>query len=164
MSFVRKITVKNIVGAVKDYVPSEKEAPVMLVRVVGSVSRLAHGTSNFGGEESPWVKFLGQFKAVNLLTGEEFRAFTCLLPSIASEPLEAAVAEADAPVEFAFDLGVRWSDTPIGYEYVCNPLIEPDTADPLEQLTARLPAPEIGATQAESKGKKGAAKSRNTAA
>lgn len=139
MAYIKKMSIKNICGPVKKLVPKDEDtAPVMLARIIGSVTGSERGSSNIGGEERPWVKFLGQFAGTNLQTGEEFRSFTCFLPSIVSELLENSQQDGGI-IEFAVDIGAAYSDTPIGYEYVFESLVAPDTVDTLSHIAARIP-------------------------
>ncbi len=42
-------------------------------------------------------------------------------------------------VQFAYEIGVKPTDSPIGYEYVTTPIVEPGGADPLADLRSKLP-------------------------
>lgn len=43
-------------------------------------------------------------------------------------------------LEFALEIGIKPSDTPIGYEYTTKPLIKTGSADPLADLRQKIPA------------------------
>src|SRR3954464_1880890 len=89
---LRKLTIRTCVGTKGDILAAAmtgrgddkattgKAVPIM--RVMGAVSGFRPGESDSG----PYVKLLGQFKAVNLLTGEEFsNVSTCILPAVISD-------------------------------------------------------------------------------
>ena len=130
MKLVNKISIKTVYGKVA----REDAKGQDLMRVMGVVRGVTTGESNYG----PWAKFKGEFKAINLSTGEEVHSGACLLPPMASDMLQGAFT--GDPVEFAFDIGIKPNETAIGYEYTVTPLITQES-DPLANLAARLPAP-----------------------
>ncbi len=162
---IRKISAARVVGNVKAFAPrpgqdgSIPRDVVPLFRVFGSANEVRTGNSDNG----PFTALKGRFEAVSLLpdpeTGEiqdaTFVAPECFLPepthSILVGELTAKDSEGKRTVEsldFAFEVGVKASKTPVGYEYVCMPLMQHAGSDPLAALRARvaelprvLPAP-----------------------
>lgn len=148
-NLIKKVTVKTVFGDPKKYIRDNGlKASVAIVRIVGIATRLVTGESDYG----PWVKFKGNFKATNLLTGEEFRSGSCLMPEVASDLVEGAMCgEGVDGVNFAFDILLVPDDSSAtGYVYQAEPLIDYTESDPLalleSQVAARLdaPAPEKG--------------------
>ena len=79
---------------------------------------------------------MGNFKFINLVTGEDFAGGRCFLP----EPLQSMVEaqlEGSNNVQFAFDITVVESESVTGYEYGAETVVKPSDNDPLELLLAR---------------------------
>lgn len=144
-SIVRKISTKVVVGNIGDMVKKGKiTEKTAVMRVFGIASGLKKGESNYG----EYTAFLGQFRAVNLASGEVFSAGKCFLPVCAQELIEANIGP-DSRVEFALDIEVVPDDTvQVGYFYSAAPILEPSENDPLELLASKiesvaaLPAPD----------------------
>jgi len=143
---LKKISAKTVLGGKIE----KPEKAAHLFRVVGVVTGLAVGTSNFG----EWVAFKGEFRVVRH-DGAEFYGVKLFLPDPAQTLLVTAFktmgADSGAHIEVALDIGIKPSDVPIGYEYTATPLVEVKTSDPLTALLARvegksapaLPAPKV---------------------
>ena len=129
---IKKITPKTVLGKIKDIAHGMTE-PKAVMRIVGIARGLTTGEGDYGS----WVKFKGDFTAINLLTGESYRAPACILPGIAGDLIEASVMDADNnAVEFGFDVVLEPSDSPVGYEFGAVPLIETKEETPLDALMA----------------------------
>jgi len=137
-NFIKKISVKNVVGDVKKIIGNDETC---IMRVIGIVRAMQSGQSDYGD----WVKLKGDFQATNLLTGDVYRSPNCFLPEIATDMIAGVFSEDSEALQFGFDISVKPNDTPIGYEYNCASLIEADDNDPLQQLVgsvkAALPSP-----------------------
>jgi hypothetical protein len=130
-NWIKKISVKNVCGKV--YAP-EKQTELMTV--VGVCTGTRTGSTQYGD----FTGLRGTFHAVNLETGEAFRSSQCFLADDVTDMITSQlVMEGVESVEFAFSIGVKPSDAPIGYEYTAKPLLEPGENDPLEGLMKRLP-------------------------
>jgi hypothetical protein len=106
------------------------------MRVVGIVRGTKTTTSQYGDS----IEFQGEFEAINMLTAEVYNGSKLFLPQIAEGFLFSAVSCAEGnAVEFAFDIGIKPSATPMGYEYTIKPLIEQTQESPLKKLMAGLP-------------------------
>jgi len=142
---LRKITVKNVMGEALDVdaLDLEKKKQVLLMRVYGCVTAIKPGASDLG----PYVRFIGEFKGVNLQTGELFVAPACIMPRFLEEQIAGACTPESMPVMFGFDIGVKWDKTtPTKYQYTAVPVIEPKTSNAMlaleEQISKlALPAP-----------------------
>jgi hypothetical protein len=109
-----------------------------IFQVYGMAHKVRRGESDNG----PWVGLVGRFEAVRIEDGVLYAATQCFLP----EPMSSMIAEEldggeDSPdsVQFAFEIGVKKSDSPVGYEYTTKPVIEAGGADPLADLRKQLP-------------------------
>jgi hypothetical protein len=142
---LRKLTIKGCnlsMKALKDAVAGiEDGANVPALKIVGKSTSAAHGSTDKG----PYIKFGGDFYAVNLLTGERFQSGVCILPQFVALQLEAAL-KASNSVEFGLEIGVKRNDSSVtGYEFNIKPLIEAKPTDTVTALLSRagiaLPAP-----------------------
>ncbi len=137
MAMVRKITAKVVCGKPdkKEIINSEGE-PLWLMAVYGRVTRAVEGETDYG----KFLKFKGTFEAVNLATGEEFKSMNLILPPIAEELVEEALAgEGVTTVDFALNVGVRRDDDSIaGYQWVAESVRASDAGDPLSNLRQEL--------------------------
>lgn len=154
---IRKISAARVVGNVKAFAPRPNQDGgipkdvVPLFRIFGSASDVRPGNSDNG----PFVALKGRFEAVSLLpdqdTGEirdeTFVAPECFLPepthSILVGELTAKNSEGKRVVDsldFAFEVGVKAAKNPVGYEYVCMPLVEHQGSDPLSALREKVKA------------------------
>jgi hypothetical protein len=107
-----------------------------------------------------WSALIGDFRGVNLETGEVFRSGKLFLPSGIHEPIEAAVKGlgdkgGEGVVKFALELRTVKASNPIGYSYQAVTLL-PITAetDSLADLIAAVPEVKLLAALAEPAKKK----------
>lgn len=128
---VRKLTIKSCgfgTTEIKTALGDNKSLP--LLKIAGVTTSAQPGQTDKG----EYVKLLGQFRAVNLVTGETFDSAQCILPNFITEPLAAAVA-ASSEVEFGIEIGVKANATSVtGYEYTVKPLIEAKVSDKMGAL------------------------------
>src|SRR5712692_5487556 len=114
---LRKITVKTVCGGdnedfkgeLLEKLMKDRTKPIVLMRVWGTARRLKPGESDNG----PFVKFLGAFRALNVETGELFRAPVVLLPKFLEDELAGAMGSGDnvQPVEFALEVFAKYDKT-----------------------------------------------------
>lgn len=134
---LRKLTIKGCnlsMKALKDAVSAvEDGANVPALKIVGKSTSAAHGSTDKG----PYIKFGGDFYAVNLLTGESFQSGVSILPQFVALQLEAAL-KASNSVEFGLEIGAKRNDTSVtGYEFTIKPLIEAKPTDTVSALLSR---------------------------
>jgi hypothetical protein len=146
---LRKITVKSVMG--KDFVYMKdtdlvKKKKADLMRVYGCVTTIKPGSSDYG----PFVRFVGEFKAVNVITGEMFVSPAAILPRFLEEQVAGACSPENLPVTFGFDIGIKLAvDSKSGidkYEFTASPVLIPKSSNAmiaLEETMAQkaLPAP-----------------------
>ena len=153
MNLVNKITFKTVCGAPEmvavEVVGEDNVKKTMLrgvekdyMRVVGIARKHEVVSSQYGDS----VAFIGEMRAINLQTGEVFNGSKLFLPNVAESYcynalIAAEMAEGFAGLEIAFDVGIKPSSTPMGYEYTVKPLIEQKAADRLTDILNSLPAP-----------------------
>lgn len=149
VSYPRKITIKEI-GAQ----PSNEERAAMLTnpalvtplaRIYGIAGAFKPGMgSTPDGTQKPYIKFLGQFKAVNLKTGEVFQSASMILPGFIEEQLHGAMtADGTRSVEFAWEISAQ-GDQPgkkksaTGYTYNAKPLLDVGENSALTALESKF--------------------------
>ena len=139
VTLVSRISAKKICGKIK-----KPEGKTSLLQVFGIVTDIKTGESTYG----PWVALTGQFRAINLETGEMFQSGVCFLPKMGTELITPLLKkDGTNGLEFALDIGVIPAENNTGYEYYVEPVLETSENDPLEILSkkvkqAALPAPE----------------------
>ena len=157
MELLNKISIKGVYGSI-DVKSLHTGGAKSLMRVLGVVNSYKVIATNFGDS----VAFMGNIKATNLETGEEFRSGKAFLPAIASVLIEGALnGEHAEGVQFAFDVGVKPVQDRQGkdsYEYTVKPLIDTADNDPLKLLEEKINTPlaieNKVETKTETKGKK----------
>ncbi len=166
MKLLNKVTIKNVLGKKSNAALLGDKQELLLMTVYGSVKDSKAGVHTFGdGKESPYIKFFGDIRAVRTSDGELFRSRECILPNIAEGALAPVVEgldkETGESVRFAFDIGMRKSDTTVGYEFTAEPLVESEEHDPLadfgKQLLESRKAPALPKPDTEAPSKKKAA-------
>lgn len=132
MDFVKKLSTKSIMGKITP--PTETfEA----YQIFGTVNKVRTDEGTYG----TFNELQGSFAAVNVTTGEEFRAGKCFLPEVAENIILPAVQEEKGPVEFAFVISLKPNDAAaVGYEFTCAPMFQTQAADPMHQLKQRAQA------------------------
>lgn len=142
VNIVKKLTRKSVIGS-----PPKIEEPTSLYTIYGVANGTRHSmedTRGFG----EWCALLGTFEAKRTSDGEVFAAPQCFLP----EPMNTMIAQQiDSgeveSVQFAFEICVNPSDSPVGYEWAAKPIVAPTLSDPLQDLRAKatLIAPTVSA-------------------
>lgn len=158
MQVVRKLSTKTIVGNVKPLIANATDK-VFLYFIGGKAIGVKKGESNYGA----WTAFTGDFVAKT--HKETYRSSKAFLPPVVSDPIEAAFKDTGEEIEFAFNIFVKKNDTPVGYEYVCEPVIKIRESDALAAIMEKailppantapaLPAPKGEDKKDDKKGKK----------
>lgn len=153
VKLLKKITVKTVHGKKLDPFGADEAmgAERTVLTVYGRADKAEPGENTLpSGDISSYVKFRGDFIAFPGAMGEgdKTRSGVMILPDVAGDLLASMCNREGAnAVNFGFLIGIKKTDTPIGYEYFATPLIESEEdADPLaaiaQQVTAKLPAPE----------------------
>jgi hypothetical protein len=134
---LRKITIKSVLGSKfePEDVNLKEKRSVKLLRVYGVIAKTRAEASDLG----PFVRFLGEFEAVNLLTGEMFSAPACILPKFLEDQLAPACEPDKMPVTFAVEIGAVYNkDVPTKFMYTAQPLVETVSSAPMKQLKEQL--------------------------
>lgn len=143
MRFEKKITPKNLFGKPRDLVKDIVDGQIRYVyKVGGTINGVKDGVSTYG----PWYKFIGEFLAIDMITGEEIRSTAVCL----QEPLQGLILDqlkSDSTVEFAAEIGLRKrDDLEVGYEYIMRPIVAPKEPDHISRLKDMMnsgdPAPQ----------------------
>lgn len=127
---LRKITLKTS-GLDKTAIQAAlgNAKAVDLLKIVGVTTSATPGQSDLG----EFVKFNGQFQAVNMVTGEQFGSTVAILPNFIAQQLASALAQS-SEVEFGLLIGAKKSASVTGYEYTVKPLVEPVVSDKMGKL------------------------------
>jgi len=135
---LKKITVKAVCGQL-----DKPEKATAIMTIFGLIRQATPDKSDYGD----YVRFKGQFEAVDLETGSVYQSGTLILPEIAEGLLFGAVSgmDEDTQLQFALEIGLKPSKSPTGYDYTVKPLTDQGTADPLADLRAKLalPSPQV---------------------
>ena len=129
---LKKLSTAKIIGRIKR---PELGEYVTLYTVYGRAHDVKRGNSDNG----PWLALVGSFEAHREDDGRLFYATTAFIPDM-GEMLADKVSAGDGNnmVEFAVKVGIQGTDTPIGYEYVTEPLMKASGAEPLADLREQL--------------------------
>lgn len=145
-----KISASTVIGAPKDIrklAESGKGKNVDIMRIVGVAIATKTGMSHHG----EWVALRGNFSAINIETGEEYRGTTLYVPDEITDMIAAQLASSSS-VEFGVMIGVKESDLVIGYEYTVTMLMDAGEGDPIAALNAKIDN-RLGAPEKDTKGK-----------
>lgn len=129
INLIRQITVKTIKAQPK---PHSIEEDALIATLYGRCTEKKVGTSDYGD----FIRFKGEFEAVNAESGETFRAGNMIVPGVLEGLLDSAItADENNAVDFAVEVWVEPSDRGnTGYTYSIKPLIQPEESDALAQL------------------------------
>jgi len=129
---LRKITLKTVgfdKAGITDALGDQKS--VELCRVVGVTTNAAPGQTDLG----EFLKLHGQFRAINVHTGEVFESTVAILPNFIAQSLAAAL-EGSSEVEFGLSIGAKTAKSVTGYEFTVRPLVEAKPSDKMAALIA----------------------------
>ena len=137
---LRKLRASDVMGkAIKFFIPQEEGGMRKLFTVYGKSRAVRAGTGTYGDFHA----LKGMFQAIRAEDKQEFIAAECFLPEpmhdhIVNRYIVAAEKGEDPPfLEFAFDIYLKESSVPIGYEYVTVPIVTPSETDDLADLRAK---------------------------
>jgi hypothetical protein len=148
-NFPKRITVASL-GLATVQLEGVAEAgagkAVSVVRVWGTVQGKEAGSGTFG----PYLKFKGDFSALNLVNAEESRSALLLLPSIAESVVDSVfnqAAKEGGSAQIAIEITVTYrkpkteNDKGTRFVYGVKPLIEFKGDDALSIMAKQLPPP-----------------------
>lgn len=116
---------------------------VPVLRVWGIVSGAKGGVSQFGN----FIAFSGEFGALNLITGDEARSQTLLLPSVAEGVVASLFVKASkdgGSAQIGIEVAVEENLSAKGgtkFRYIVKPLFEYKGDDAMAELAKQLPTP-----------------------
>lgn len=155
VNLIRKITLRNCgcsQKVLKEHVAKVKDGEsVPALRVVGIATAYKPGQTDKG----EYLLLIGEFSAVNLLTGSQYASSKAILPNFIAESF-APVLDRSGNVEFALEILVERNDSAVtGYQFNARPLMESKASDRMAELIAlasqdmpALPAPVASETSA----------------
>lgn len=130
---IRKISVATVAGKVdlKKLIDAEK---IALMNVYGIATSKKIIATDYGDA----VRFIGQFRAVNLETGELFQSSRMYLPSAMADDLDGALS-GGGTAEFAVRVSVIYDDTVASkYYYDGEDLVKPANNDAMLALESKM--------------------------
>lgn len=132
---ISKMTLKNVVGKISKLV-GDTDATITETTDVMRVMGIARKVELGNGDNGAVVRFVGNFKGLNLLTSEEFISSKLSLPADAEAVVLAALLEDDGDIEFAFDVAV-YPNKHFGYSVLSAAVIEIAPVDPMAALAKK---------------------------
>lgn len=141
MEILNKITVKGVCGELEGKLGDLKEMAVM--KVIGIVKDKEEVTGQYGVS----YRLKGEFKAIDMMTKNEYFSANCFLPGLAENlVINQMDPQGDNAVQFAFVIGIKAAKNKVGYEFSVMPLIKPSENNALmliEKQMADFQAEEI---------------------
>lgn len=124
----------------KDIVATMKDGEEQRVAVMLGVANSYQAKPSRQDPTNESVAFAGQFRGINILTGEVIERGRAFMPGFAAELLRSFVDAADGePVEFAFAINLKKDpSTPTGYRFTVEAAEEPKQSDTLSEIAARV--------------------------
>jgi hypothetical protein len=131
MEILRKLTIKNTGWNTAELKAAVTKAPSTdILKIAGVITAIRPGQTQLG----EYAELVGQFQAVNLVTGEMFQSGKAILPNFIADPMVDA-SKGGSEVEFAIQIGVKRNEgSVVGYEFSVKPLVEPKVSDKLAKL------------------------------
>lgn len=142
--FLKKLSAKTLGFDTENIRELVKKGEKALFTIVGTVTGVKQGN----GDNGPWVKFMGGFGGVNMVTGECFRSGELFLPASVTPILEAELLaslkqDGFSGLEIAFEIGAKKTDSVIGYEYTVKDKADARERDPVTQLMNKYVDPKL---------------------
>lgn len=134
MQLLNKITIKAIVGDLENSVTDTKPN-LNIAQIIGVV----RDKELIKGQYGDSYKLKGEFKAINLVTKEQFYSANCFLPGLANDLVINQLQDVgDNSVQFAFIIGIKYAKNKVGYEYTVQPLIKPSENNALTLIENQI--------------------------
>lgn len=134
MEALRKLTIKTAgfdIAATKEAVDAGK-GKAALLNIAGIVNSAKPGQTDKG----EYLKLIGDFRAVNLQTGEQFESSQAILPNFIADQF-AGILSQSGTVEFALQIGAREDKSSVtGYQFTVAKLIDSKPSDRMQELIA----------------------------
>jgi hypothetical protein len=117
---------------------ANKGPAVAIAQFVGNVTAIKPGANKDTGQ--PFVKLIGSYEAINLLTGESFtNCSTLLLPDFIANGIATAIMAGAGAVDFAVKVSANYDEkSAVSYEFSGESLMPTQEADAVSSIKARL--------------------------
>lgn len=146
-SYVKKITMASAgftPRACEDLLAQNKQKKTTVLRIYGRCAEAKADSTDIG----PFIKFSGEFEAVNLVDRTKYRSKTLILPQIAENFLDDAIqsvksSDPNAIAQFGLDITVEENRSTKGgykFKYGVQPLIDAPKKDALSMIGESLGA------------------------
>lgn len=133
MELLRKITISTCgfdKTAINAAIAQNGGVETDLLKIAGVTTKATPGQTDKG----EFVKLMGEFRAINLVSGELFNSAACILPNFVSDAIAAALEQSNE-VEFALMISAKPNPRSVtGYEFGVTPLVEAKASDKLAGL------------------------------
>lgn len=146
--FPKKISTQTMglkMAQCEEIAESNQGKAVPVLRVWGIASSKTAGVTQFG----PYLKFSGEFAALNYVTGEEARSQGLLLPAVAEGVVASLVdkaAKTGGQAQIGIEITVEYNNSAKGgtkFKYGVTPLFEYKGDDALAEMAKQLPTPKL---------------------
>lgn len=154
---LRKISTRTVFGAKSDVLElcfTDKTTQHLLYRVAGYCTSTRTGQTDedrLGDDKKrdtrrDWTCLIGEFNAINAVTGEVFSSGQCFLPDYLTATVVGKLAGETEKVFFAFDIFAKFDkDSATSYVYIAVPVRpateEKSALDTYMEGLAKLPSP-----------------------
>lgn len=146
-SYVKKIAMASVgltPRGCEDLLNANGKKKTVVVRIYGRAMDMKADATDIG----PFIKFTGEFEAVNLIDKTKYRSKVLILPSVAEQFLGDAVTsikedDPNAVAQFGLDITVEENRSNKGgykFKYGVQPLIDAPKRDALSMLGESLGA------------------------
>lgn len=130
---LRKISPKTVFGEI-NFERLVKEKSIDIMDVYGVITRTSIVSSDYGDS----VKFGGQFRAMNLETGELFRSSVLYLPKFMQDEIAGSMVEGST-AEFAVRMRAEYNkESATKYIYMADTLVEAQEMDQFKALESKV--------------------------
>lgn len=150
---LRKLTVRTFIGSKADILAAamlgrkkDKDGvviegvplgdPVPLMQIIGNATGYRADTSDYG----EFIELRGNFRAVNLLTGEILENVTrTILPDVVGDAISSALKGGAEAAQFAVEIDVQYSETAATmYAFAVRTLLPVQVAQPVNALLLQM--------------------------
>lgn len=138
---LRKITIRTVTSLDSEQIfelaNKTRDKQVPLLRIWGVAKRAKPGSSDYG----PYVRFLGDFRALDVQTGALYRSSVAILPKFMEEQLAGAMGTGDNSVaaQFGVEISVKYDGkAATKYVYMDRALLEPEQSNEILALEDKI--------------------------
>lgn len=115
-----------------------KGKSIDLAQFIGNVTGIKPGVNKDTGQT--FVKLIGTYEAINLLTGEAFaNCSTLMLPDFVANGIATAIQNGSNAIDFGVKITAHYNEkSAVGYEFAAESLMPTQESDAVSSIKARL--------------------------